>query len=619
MNAQFNRIPPLLYDVAAIALSWPLAYALRYNLAIPHFEYRAIVAVAAGATPIYIALFAAFGLYSTIWRYASLHDLRRIVLATLAGAAAIPALFAMLRMGEHVPRSVLILQPLLALFLVGGSRIALRAWREHSVSLLANPSSVPILVLGAGDAGAALIREFSKQSAWRVAGLLDDDPRKQGRELLGHRIFGPLSEVAHVAEQLGIRHAVIAMPGATHRDRMRAVELCKAANLEVRTVPSYADLVSGHVSVSQLREVELDDLLGRDPVQLDSAGLEHLIAGKTILVTGAGGSIGAELCRQIVRFSPAHLVLFEISEFALYAIEQEFKDHHPKTAIAAVVGDVKHSPRVAEIMRRFRPDIVFHAAAYKHVPLMEENNAFEAARNNVLGTYTLAREARDAGVGRFVMVSTDKAVNPTNVMGASKRLAELLCQALAGRSATQFIVVRFGNVLGSNGSVIPRFREQILRGGPVTVTHPDIQRYFMSIPEAAQLVLQAALMGNGGEIFVLDMGEPVRIVDLARQLIRLSGLSEDDIKIVFTGLRPGEKLYEELLADAERTVPTRHPKLRIAVSMVPPSDDTVEQVIAWVQASPGTDDEVRARLSQWIPEYRAANRGDQQRGQLERV
>ena len=617
MKAQLIRLPALIYDLAAIALSWPLAYVLRYNFAVPVSEYKPIIAVMFGTAPVYLALFAAFGLYSALWRYVSLHDLRRIVLAVVAAGATVPALFAILRTGEHVPRSVLILQPLLVLFLVGGSRVALRAWREHSMSLLVSPSSLPILVLGAGGAAAALIRELTKQSAWRVAGLLDDDPRKWGRQLLGHKIFGPLSDVSRVAERLEVRQAVIAMPSATHRERLRAVELCKASNLEVRTVPSYSDLVSGRVSVSQLREVELDDLLGRDPVQLDTAGLEHLIAGRTVLVTGAGGSIGAELCRQIAHFAPARLVLFDLSEFALYTIEQEFRDKQPGTAIAAVVGDVKHGPRVAEIIRRYRPDLVFHAAAYKHVPLMEENNAFEAVRNNVLGTYTVAREAQSAGVDRFVLVSTDKAVNPTNVMGASKRLAEVICQALARRAAAQFIIVRFGNVLGSNGSVIPRFRDQILRGGPVTVTHPEMQRYFMSIPEAAQLVLQAALMGHDGEIFVLDMGEPVRIVDLARQLIRLSGLSEDDIKIVFTGLRPGEKLYEELLADAERTVPTRHPKLRIAVSAAPPGDQIVDQVIAWLGASARADVEVRAQLRCWVPEYHPAHEGEPQAGEIE--
>lgn len=594
----------VLYDVGAIAASWPLAYALRYNFAIPRYELRAIADVTAGTVPLYLVLFAGFGLYSAIWRYASLYDLRRIVLAVLVGAGTVPVLFVLLRVGAHVPRSTLVLQPLLLLFFVGGARLALRAWRERSVSLFVSPRSVPILVLGAGSAAAGLMRELRRQTVWRVAGLLDDDPRKHGRELLGHKIIGRLDDVARLASELGVRHAVIAMPGAAHRDRLRAVELCKAADLEVRTVPSYTDLVSGQVSVSQLRKVELDDLLGRDPIQLDSAGLEHMIAGKTVLVTGAGGSIGAELCRQVAHFAPARLVLFELSEFALYSIQQEFRDQRPTIPVAAIVGDVKCTERVAEAMRRYRPQIVFHAAAYKHVPLMEEDNAFEAVRNNVLGTCVLARAAQAHGVQRFVLVSTDKAVNPTNVMGASKRLAELLCQALARDGGTDFVIVRFGNVLGSNGSVIPRFREQIMRGGPVTVTHPDIQRYFMSIPEAAQLVLQASLMGQNGEVFVLDMGEPVRILDLARQLIRLSGLSPEDIKIEFTGLRPGEKLYEELLADAERTVPTRHPKLRIAVSAAPAGTEIVARATTWLAGGPLSDEEVRVRLAKLVPEYR---------------
>ncbi len=325
-----------------------------------------------------------------------------------------------------------------------------------------------------------------------------------------------------------------------------------------------------------------------------------------MLVTGAGGSIGSELCRQIARFAPAKLVLFEISEFALYAIEQEFRDRFPDLAVVAVIGDAKSEARVRNVFDLHAPQVVFHAAAYKHVPLMEEENAYEAVANNVRSTAVVAEAAERAGCEKFVLVSTDKAVNPTNVMGASKRLAELLCQArAAGR--TQYVIVRFGNVLGSTGSVIPRFRAQIARGGPVTVTHPEIQRYFMSIPEAAQLVLQAALMGRSGEIFVLDMGEPVRIVDLARQLIRLSGFSEDDIRIVYTGLRPGEKLYEELLADAERTLPTPHPKLRIARSAAASQPGLAQEVLAWLDGGNHPAGEVRAQLARWIPEYRAQN------------
>jgi FlaA1/EpsC-like NDP-sugar epimerase len=373
------------------------------------------------------------------------------------------------------------------------------------------------------------------------------------------------------------------------------------------TVPSYADLVSGKVSVSALRNVELDDLLGRDPVTLDDAGLRGLIEGQCVLVTGAGGSIGAELCRQIARYAPSRLVLFDLSEYALYAVEQEFRDHLPGVPIAALIGDAKSAPRVREVFERFGPQVVFHAAAYKHVPLMEGENAFQAVANNVLSTVVVARAAQAAGAGKFVLVSTDKAVNPTNVMGATKRLAEIACQRLQEAGGTQLVIVRFGNVLGSTGSVIPRFREQIARGGPLTVTHPDIQRYFMSIPEAAQLVLQAGMMGKGGEIYVLDMGEPVKILDLARQLIALSGLAEGDIRIEFTGLRPGEKLFEELLADAEHTLPTPHPKLRVARARAPQGEAFLHEVLAWLGAAPEPDAQsVREQLRAWVPEYAPA-------------
>jgi FlaA1/EpsC-like NDP-sugar epimerase len=373
------------------------------------------------------------------------------------------------------------------------------------------------------------------------------------------------------------------------------------------TVPALSDIISGQVSVSALRRIELDDLLGRDPVALDDSGLHGFLDRRTVLVTGAGGSIGAELCRQIARFQPARVVLFDASEFALYSIALEFRDRLPGIPVAAAIGDAKDPSRVAEIFAAHRPQVVFHAAAYKHVPLMEEDNAFQAVANNVLATLVVARAAQAAGVHKFVLISTDKAVNPVNVMGASKRLAELVCQALQPAASMQFVIVRFGNVLGSTGSVVPRFREQIARGGPVTVTHPEIERYFMSIPEAAQLVLQAGLMGKGGEIYVLDMGEAVKIADLAREMIRLSGLSENDIRVEYTGLRPGEKLYEEPLADAERTLPTPHPKLRVARVNATHDGDFLAELEAWLaQPRDGGAAGVRARLQAWIPEYRPA-------------
>jgi FlaA1/EpsC-like NDP-sugar epimerase len=370
------------------------------------------------------------------------------------------------------------------------------------------------------------------------------------------------------------------------------------------TVPSLEDLLTGRVAISAIRKVELEDLLGRDRIELDTAGLQGLLEGKTVLVTGAGGSIGSELCRQITRFRPRQLVFLEQSEFALYSIEQEFAGR----PVACVIGDVKDVARMDAVFAEHQPDVVFHAAAYKHVPLMECANAWEALKNNVQGTLNVARAAQANGTGEFVLISTDKAVNPTNVMGASKRLAEAVCQAVQAQgSATRFVMVRFGNVLGSSGSVIPRFREQIVKGGPVTVTHPDIIRYFMLIPEAAQLVLQAGLMAardaEGGRIFVLDMGEPVKIVDLARDMIRLSGFSEDEIKIEFTGLRPGEKLYEELLADGEATLPTPHPKLRIARPTDVPDAAWMAELEDWLAAPWRDEAAVKAGLRRWVPEY----------------
>jgi len=465
-----------------------------------------------------------------------------------------------------------------------------------------------VLVLGAGDAAIGLSRELARSHEWRLVGFLDDNPAMHGLMLNGIKVLGEIGALAQWAERLNVSQAIIAMPNASHQERKRAIDLCAQAGVKVLTVPSFDDLISGRVAISQLRAVELDELLGRDPVQLDDAGLHALLTGKTVMVTGAGGSIGSELCRQIARFKPQKLLLYEQSEFALYLIEQELQVSQPELACEFLIGDVRDARRLDEVMAQHRPAVIFHAAAYKHVPLMEQRNSWQAVRNNVQGTMCVARAAQDHGVSKFVLISTDKAVNPTNVMGATKRLAEMVCQGLqlpaSGQNGnTRFVMVRFGNVLGSNGSVIPKFREQIAKGGPITVTHPEITRYFMSIPEAAQLVLQAGLMGNGGEIFVLDMGEPVKIADLARELIRLSGLSEDDIKIEYTGLRPGEKLYEELLADSERTLPTQHPKLRIAQSR-PVQAEWLKQMLAWACDDAMKDDvAVKQALKQWVPEY----------------
>jgi FlaA1/EpsC-like NDP-sugar epimerase len=497
--------------------------------------------------------------------------------------------------------------PMLLLLVMGGSRLAYRAWKEGQFgAVIAKPSAAPVLVLGAGAAGAALLKDLAGSRDWRAVGLLDDDPQKRGGEVLGVKVLGRLDEIVSIAPRLGVTQAIIAMPGATHGARQRALDLCAKAEITVMTVPALSDIVSGRVSVSALRAIELDDLLGRDPVALDGAGLQSFIGGKTVLVTGAGGSIGAELSRQIARFGPARILLFDIAEFALYAIAREFLDHRPGVKVAALAGDAKDERRIEELFGRHKPHIVFHAAAYKHVPLMEGDNAFEAVSNNVLSTVAVARAAAKHGAEKFVLISTDKAVNPTSVMGASKRLAEIACHALQAETQTQLVVVRFGNVIGSAGSVVPRFREQIAGGGPVTVTHPDMQRFFMSIPEAAQLVLQAGMMGRGGEIYVLDMGEPVRIVDLARQMIRLSGLKEEEITIVFTGLRPGEKMHEEPLADAEETMSTPHPKLRIArASVAGDAAAVLREALEWLaRPANGDSQPVRVHLRRWVSDYR---------------
>ncbi len=590
------------HDLAAVALAWILAYLLRFNLVPPANFLAEMWHTLMWVVPLQGLAFWHFGLYQGIWRYASLNDFRRILLAVLLSASAIPLLFWMLRSNVVIPRSVLLLDPLLLLLLMGGNRLLYRMWKERQFSGSMGLSSEPVLILGAGDAAVSLSRELQRSRLWHPMGMLDDNPDKIGRSLDGIKVLGTLDSLSAWAERASVRQAIIAMPSATHQQRKRVIDLCQKAGVKVLTVPSFDDLLSGRVSVSQLREVELDDLLGRDPIQLDDDGLHRLLTGQVVMVTGAGGSIGSELCRQIARFRPSTLLLYDQGEFALYTIEQELRVSQPELRCEYLIGDVRDSARLDEVMSHWQPAVVFHAAAYKHVPLMEQRNAWQAIQNNVLGTWRVAQAAQRYRVSKFVLISTDKAVNPTNVMGASKRLAEMVCQSLQQPIGTRFVIVRFGNVLGSNGSVIPKFREQIAKGGPITVTHPDITRFFMSIPEAAQLVLQAGLMGQGGEIFVLDMGEPVKIVDLAKELIRLSGMSEDDIKIEFTGLRPGEKLYEELLADNEHTLPTPHAKLRIAQARAA-DVDLQAALLSWAEAAQQSDAAVKQVLTRWVPEY----------------
>ena len=604
MTFRFNWRASLAFthDICAAALAWMAIFWLRFNLDVREPYLSDALYTLVWILPLQAMIFLALGLYRGLWRFASILDLQRIVVAAVLGAILIPLVLVMLQLQRAIPRSVLILYPIVLIFFMAGSRFAYRIWKEHRLYSPLAALGEPILVVGAGEAGARLTEELSRSRQWRVVGLLDDDVRKHGRLVRNVSVLGSIDDLPMWTRRYGVRKVVIALPSANHAVRRRVAERCASAGVEALTVPSYDDLISGRFPLTMLRNVEADDLLGRDPVKLDNAGLAEWLGNRVVMVTGAGGSIGAELARQIARFRPARLVLFDISEAALYEIQMALADAFPQLPISPIVGDIKHQALVEDVLAREEPDVIFHAAAYKHVPLMEETNAWQAVRNNAYGTWVLARAAASAKVEKFVLVSTDKAVNPTSVMGATKRFAEIVCQSLQG-SGTQFVLVRFGNVFGSAGSVIPRFQEQIARGGPVTVTHPEITRFFMSLSEATQLLLQAGLQGKGGDILVLDMGEPVRIVDLARDLIRLYGADPDNVAIVFTGLRPGEKLYEEPLASEETSKATSHPKLRIAQAREA-NRDAVGQMVAWCERDRAADDaEVRARLKSWIPEY----------------
>jgi len=529
-----------------------LAVWLRFDGIIPAALMAAYFQTLPALLLLRFVTFFAFGLYGGLWRYTGVWDLSRIVLAVLVSSAAIyltlyrplgPAIY---------PRSIIIIDSLLLISMIGGIRLA---WRILP-SAVRGRQGRRVLIVGAGDAGEMIVREMRKRSGYEPVGFIDHDPGKRGRTIHGVTVLGTPHDLPRVLAMTKPSELLVAIPSAspaTIRDLVRSLEPFK---LPITTLPSLRELVCGQAGIAHIRRLAIEDLLPRSPVVLRAEEAKHLIAGKRVLVTGAGGSIGSELCRQVAEFAPASLVLFERYENSLYAIANELSGRFPGIAIQPVIGDATDADRVDGVFALERPHIIFHAAAHKHVPLMEANPC-EAVKNNVAGTKTLAEAARRHGVERFILISTDKAVNPSSVMGATKRVAELIVQAIGAQTeGTRFVTVRFGNVLGSNGSVIPRMMEQIRAGGPVTVTHPEIRRYFMLIPEAVQLVLQAAVLARQREIFVLDMGEQIKVLDIARNLIRLSGfVPEDDIPIIFVGLRPGEKLAEELVGEGETLEP----------------------------------------------------------------
>ena len=545
-----------------------------------------------------------FGIQRGLWRYVGIHDLARILWASLAGSAIFYGVVHLLIGNTQYPRSVIILTGLLSGLYLAGIRLAVRWFREWLQ--ITGPTARRVLVVGAGNAGELLVRDMLSDSGYnsKPVAFVDDDPVKRRMKIHGIPVVGKVVDIKAAADRFGVHEIVVAIPSASTAVKQAILAASEGCTAPIKILPSVKRLLGDPVSLQQVRPMSLEDLLQREPIQTDRQELHPLIEGKTVLVTGAGGSIGSELCRQIARYGPESLVLFERYENSLHALLLELKTSYPQVGVLPVIGDVTVPDRVAEVFRQTSPEIVFHAAAHKHVPLMELNPK-EAVRNNIWGTHVVAEAALAAGVDRFVLISTDKAVNPSSVMGATKRIAEHLIQGFNRNGATKFTVVRFGNVLGSNGSVVPLFSEQIKRGGPVTVTHPEIKRFFMTIPEAVQLVLQASVMGQGGEVFVLDMGEQIKIADLARNMIVLSGLVPGkDIEIAYTGLRGGEKLYEELFEGGEEVVTTAHAKINRAIGAPLPIGDLDQ----WAKELParilaGDEEDLLQDLKRLVPSF----------------
>jgi len=557
-------------DVCLFAAALCLSYLIRFEFTLDNIYVAQIPGLLLWIIPLKLAVFFAGGLYSGMWRYTSVRDFWLLTKACLLSTMMIMLIILIATRFMGYPRSVFVADGLITFLLTGGLRMAIRSFFASRTGLAADfgrtasARLTKVLIVGAGQAGEKILREILENNAlhYDVAGFIDDDAAKQGRTIHGIRVMGTLERLPEIVERENIQQILIAVPSAKGDEIRRIVEACGHSNTSYKILPGIGDLIDGRVSVKLLRDISYEDLLGRSPVQLDTENIRHFLEGKTVLVTGCGGSIGSELCRQVIKYRPSRLILLDSSESNLFMIQMEMINEKGFRDCEAILGQVQDQLLMSTVFERYRPEVVFHAAAYKHVPMME-TNPWQAVENNIIGSRVAMETAVRYSVERFVLVSTDKAVRPTNVMGASKRVTELIMQCLQGR-ATRFMAVRFGNVVGSSGSVIPFFRRQIEQGGPVTVTHPEVNRFFMTIPEASQMILQAGAMGEGGEIFILKMGTPVKIVDMARDLIRLSGKEPDvDIQIVFTGLRPGEKLYEELITVGEDILPTGHKKVMV--------------------------------------------------------
>lgn len=610
---RLRRFAMSIFDAWAISASILSAFLLRYDFAIPKRHVHVIVPAILMALAPKLAALWFYGCDRSRWRFFSVPDLRRVVAANLVGSV-IFAVACTLRYGLEIPRSIYILDFLVCTGLCAVLRLVARIYRESLIKGVTSPPPKRLLIYGSGDAAVTLVREIQADPKLNchVAGLIDDDPQKKGSELFGVRVLGRGRSAATIVDALArknerIDEIVIAMPSANGQQMHEALANCRATGVPCKTIPSLRDLMTNKFLSSQIRNVMVEDLLGREPVRLDQTVIRSHLDNRVVMITGGGGSIGSELCRQVASYQPARLVIFERAESDLYRIHTELTRTFPSLRMEGVIGDIRERTRVSQAIREHGVTSIFHAAAYKHVPVMEQH-VVEAVKNNVFGTWNVVEAARTNGVEQFLMISSDKAVNPTSVMGVTKRIAELIVSAIpepGEEESTKFVSVRFGNVLGSNGSVVPLFQEQINAGGPVTVTHPEMRRYFMTIPEAVQLVLQASTMGHGSEVFVLDMGKPVNILEMARNMIRLSGKEPDkDIEIRITGLRPGEKLFEELVLSGEDVLPTYHEKIRIFQGPRKKREE-IERWLANLEELTAGDDVagILKLFAQLVPEY----------------
>ncbi|MFO0900316.1 MAG: nucleoside-diphosphate sugar epimerase/dehydratase [Pirellulales bacterium] len=597
----------LLVHALAFTLAYWSAYGIRFDLRIPGQYWQLLLLTLPAVLTVKLATFYYLGHCHTSWRYVTFSDLAALLKASTLSTLFILAMEAVLHqlgmLQLFVPAVIMFLDLVMTILVIGGLRAVARLSREEVRPWFFRKGYRKALIVGANSAGEMLARhlQLDERLNYLVVGFLDEDRSRHGSMLARIPVLGDPAHTPRICAAWGVDDVLVISGSLAGKELRELMDGCAEVGADLKVIPGIDELLAGDYAI-QIRDVDINDLLRREPVKLSDEAIRHLVSDRTVMVTGAGGSIGSEICRQVLRFNPKTLLLVERAENSLFFIEQELRGLRTETRLVPCIADITDAPRIEQLFATHRPDVVFHAAAHKHVPMME-NNPGEAVKNNVLGTKRLAELADRYGVNEFVMISTDKAVNPTSVMGVSKQLAERYIHAFSEIATTKFVVVRFGNVLASNGSVVPIFQEQIRRGGPITVTHPEIERYFMTIPEAAQLVLQAASMGKGGEIFVLDMGEPVRIVDLARDLVRLSGLRSDDIEIVFTGLRPGEKLYEELYFDEEQRLPTPHPKLSVAYHRPYNLAEVRFAIDELAQLAHATGDELRRKIKELVPEY----------------